>query len=114
MEKLAKLTNISSDSNLTKIRKFYNEIELQSNHYSTLLVPMIMGAVPPQLKLVVSCNLRLELWGLAELLNLTNTEIKARANCGEYNFSQGNELDHLDMRNTSAMASQASKRISNK
>ena len=59
-------------------------------------------------------NLRLELWGLAELFNLINTEIKARANCGQYNFSQGNKCDHLDLRTTSALASQASKSISNK
>ena len=52
--------------------------------------------------------------GLAELLKLINTEIKARANCGEYNFSQGNEFDHLDVQTTSALASQANKTISNK
>ena len=104
MERLENLPNISSDSNLTEIRKFYDEIEshvrcldsfnVKSNSYSALLVPMIMGKLPPQLKLVVSCNLGSELWDLAELLNLKNTEIKARASCCEYNFSQGNEFDH--------------------
>ena len=124
MERLENLPNISSDSNLTEIRKFYDEIEshvrcldsfnVKSNSYSALLVPMIMGKLPPQLKLVVSCNLRSELWDLAELLNLKNTEIKARASCCEYNFSQGNEFDHSDLRTNSALASQASKSISNK
>ena len=124
MEKLANLPNISSDSNLTEIRKFYDEIEshvrcldslnVKSDSYSALLVPVIMGKLSPQLKFVVSRNLTPELWGLAELLNLINTEIKARVNCREYNFSQGNEFDHLDMRTTSALASQASKSISNK
>ena len=75
---------------------------------------MIMGKLPPQLKLVVNHNLRSGLWGLAELLNLINTETKARANCGEYNFSQGNKFDHLDLRTTSALTSQARKSISNK
>ena len=124
MERHASLPNISSDSNLTEIRKFYDEIELhfrcldslnvKSDSYSVLLVPMIMGKLPPQLKLVVRCNLRSELCGLTELLNLINTEIKTWANCGEYNFSQSNEFDHLDLRTTSALASQASKSISNK
>ena len=86
MERHASLPNISSDSNLTEIRKFYDEIELhfrcldslnvKSDSYSVLLVPMIMGKLPPQLKLVVRCNLRSELCGLTELLNLINTEIK--------------------------------------
>ena len=49
-----------------------------------------MKKLPPQLKLVVSRNLRSELRGLAELLNLINTEIKARAQRDEYNFSLGN------------------------
>ena len=71
MERLANLHNISSDPNLTKIRKLYNEIDshvtcldslnVKSDSYSALLVPMIMGKLPPQLKLFVSCNLRSEL-----------------------------------------------------
>ena len=64
-------------------------------------------------KLVVSRNQRSELWGIVELLNLINTEIKARGNCSEYNFSQGNEFDHLDLRTTSALVSQACKSIFN-
>ena len=99
MEKLANLPNISPDSNLTEIRKFCDETEpcvrcldslnVKSDSYSTMLVPVIMGKLLPQIMLAVSCNLRSELWDLAELLNLINTEIKARAkrNCGEYNFS---------------------------
>ena len=100
IERLANLSNISSDSSLTKNRKFYDQIEshvrcldslnVKSDSYSALLVPVIMGKLPPHLKPAVSRNLRSELWGLAELPNLINTEIKARANCGEYNFSQGN------------------------
>ena len=83
MEKLANVPIISSDSNLTEIRKFYDEIEshvrcldnlnAKSDSYSALLVPMIMEKLPTQLKLAVSRNLRSELWGLAELLNLINT-----------------------------------------
>ena len=124
MEKLANLPNISSDSNLTEIIKFYDEIEshvrcldslsVKSDSDSALLAPMIMGKLPPQLKLVLSRNLRSEMWGLVELLNLINTEIKARANCDEYSFRQGNEFDHLGLWTTSALASQASKSISNK
>ena len=124
IERLANLPNISSDSNLTEIRKFYDEIEshvrcldslnVKSDSYSALLVPMIMGKLPSQLKLVVSRNLRSELWGLAELLNLINTEIKARANCGEYNFSQGKEFDHLGLRTISALSFQAGKSTSSK
>ena len=93
MERFAKLPNISSDSYLTEIRKFYDEIQshvrcldslnVKSDSYSALLVPVIMGKLPSQIKLAVSRNLRSKWWGLAELLNLINTEIKARANCGE-------------------------------
>ena len=88
MKRLANLPNISSDSNLTKIKKYYDKIEsharcldsrnVKSDSYSALLVPMTMGKLPPQLKLVVSRNLRSELWGLAKALNLINTKIKAR------------------------------------
>ena len=73
MERLANLPNISSNSNLTEIRQFYDEIEshvrcldslnVKSDCYSALLVPMIMGKLSPQLKLVVSRKLRSELGG---------------------------------------------------
>ena len=84
------------------------------NRIVTLLVPVVMGKLPPQLKLFVSRNLRSELWDLVELVNLINTEMKIRANCGEYNISQGNEFYHLDLRTNSTLVSQASKSISNK
>ena len=48
-----------------------------------LLFPMFTEELPSQLKFVASRNLGLELRGLAELLNLINTEIKTRANCGQ-------------------------------
>ena len=81
-----------------EIRKFYDEIE----------------KLRPKLKLVLSCNFKLELWGLVELLNLINTEIKGRADFGEYNFIQGNEFGHLDLQSASALASQTSKSNYNK
>ena len=119
MERLANLPNVSSDSNLTEIRKFHDKIEshvrcldslnVKSDSCSVLRVPMNMGKLPPQLKIIVSHNLRLELWGLADLLNLIDREIIATANCGEYNFSQGNEFDNSDLRTTSALASQVAK-----
>ena len=53
IERLANLFNISSDSNLTEIRKFYDEIEshvrcldslnVKLDSYSALPVPVIMG-----------------------------------------------------------------------
>ena len=97
MERLANLPNTSSDSNLAGLTKFYDEIQSHARYldsldaksysHSKLLVPMVMGKLLIQLKLVVSRNLRSELWDLVELLNLINIEIKIRANCGEYNIS---------------------------
>ena len=72
-EKLANLPNISSDLKSTEMRKFDDEIKshvrcsdslnVRSDSYSSLLVPMIMRKLPPQQKLVVCRYLRPELWG---------------------------------------------------
>ena len=53
IERLANLFNVLSDSNLTEIRKFHDEIEshvrcldslnVKSDSYSALPVPVIMG-----------------------------------------------------------------------
>ena len=71
------------------MRKCYNETEAHIRCSDSLnvkphillctAVPMITGKLPPQLKLIASRNLRSELWGLAELLSLINTEIKEQS-----------------------------------
>ena len=62
MERLVNLSHISFDLNLTEIRNFYDETEshvrcldslnVKSDSYSALLVPMIIGKLPPQLKVL--------------------------------------------------------------
>ena len=59
-----------------QLARCLDSLNVNSDSYNALLVPMIMGKLPPQSKLVVIHNLRSELWGFAELLNLINTEKK--------------------------------------
>ena len=102
MERLVNLHNISSDPSLTKIRKLYNEIDshvrcldslnVKSDSYSALLA---MGKLPPQLKLFVSCNLRSELWGLAELLDVYKIpHVNKMNHSSKTSISRSNNCNH--------------------
>ena len=80
MEKLANLRLVSSDANITGLRKLFDEKEsnvrrleklgIEANSYGSLLVPIIMNRLPHQLKLDASRNLSSDLWDLTELLKI--------------------------------------------
>ena len=55
-------------------------LKIKSYSYSALHILIVTRTVSPQLKLVDSRNLTLELWDLSELLKLVNAKIKTKAN----------------------------------
>ena len=55
MDKLANLRVVSSDTNITGLRKLFDEsLGVEANSYGSLLVPIIMNHLPQQLKFVAS------------------------------------------------------------
>ena len=75
---MEKLSNLSSDANITGLQNLSDEIgsngrSLESlgvevNSYGLLLVPIIMTRLPHQPKLATSRNLSSDLWDLTEHL----------------------------------------------
>ena len=104
MENLANLRVVSSDANVTGLRKLFDEREssvrsleslgVEANSYGSLLVPIIMNRLPHQLKLVTSRNLSSDLWDLTELLKIMKLEITAREHC-EYNSDRIGKNDNF-------------------
>ena len=73
------------------MRKFFDNIEshvrslqglgIESKNYGSLLAPIILERLPHQLKLIISQNLKSEIWDLDKILLLINEELRARVNC---------------------------------
>ena len=92
MEKLANLQVVSSDANMTVLRKLFDEIKsnLRSPESEQLriaivpIIPIIMNRLPQQLKTVASQNLSSDLLNFTKLLKIMKLEITAPENC-DYN-----------------------------
>lgn len=72
----------------TQLRKIYDKINIQirglealdvtSDTYGVLLVPVIMSRLPSQIRLQITRQTTQELWSLAELMELLRKEVEAR------------------------------------
>lgn len=78
---------------------------VHAESYGAPLVPISIEKLLPPLKVVVSSELKLELWGSPELLKLLITKIRATLNSGEYNFNQDNDSYDLEKRSASVFVS---------
>ena len=92
MEKLANLQVVSSDANMTVLRKLFDEIKsnLRSPEGEQLriatvpIIQIIMNRLSQQLKIVASQNLSSDLLNFTKLLKIMKLEITAPENC-DYN-----------------------------
>ena len=77
---------VTSDKHLTRLRKFTDNIEshvrslqglgIERKSYGSLLAPIILERLPHQLKLIISRNLKSEIWDLDKILLLVNKELR--------------------------------------
>jgi hypothetical protein len=91
MDALLKLEGTTCNSDVNKIRRVYDSIEVhvrglktlgvESEQYGTLLVPIILSKVPEDLRLILSRQISTENWKLDEILKHLRTELEARERC---------------------------------
>ena len=80
MNKLLLIRKISSDKDLSGIKRLYDEIEIhvrsleslgiKGENYGSLLSPVVMERLPPDFKHNISRELKDDLWDLTKLLGL--------------------------------------------
>ena len=88
MEILLNLEPVTSNSNLKRLRRLYDQIEshvralkalgVTSEAYGTLLSSVLMNKLPSEFRLVVSRHVSGDNWELEPLMNLIEQEIEAR------------------------------------
>ena len=90
MEILMELPKIVSNTELRKLRHFYDKAEatvrslkslgVDTNGYSTFITPVIMAKIPQELRLIVSRKMTEE-WSLEALLKELGEELSLREKC---------------------------------
>jgi hypothetical protein len=85
------LEPVSNIHEIVKIRKLYDSIEthirspanlnIESDTYGTLLIPMILAKLPEEMQLLISWKFGKDDWKLDELLKEFRIELEARERC---------------------------------
>ena len=91
MNEILKSKKITSDKDLTGLRKFFDNIEsyvlslqgfgIISKNHGCLLTLIIQKRLPHQFKLIISPNLKSKMWDLDKILFRSNEEVRARESC---------------------------------
>ena len=87
MNKLLNLEPTSSLSDVTELRKLYDEIETQvrclnslgldEKNYGAMLVPVVMAKLPQAVKLIISRQFGKNTWDIKLVLNALKSELEA-------------------------------------
>ena len=91
MNELLKLKAVTSDKDVKELRRFYDALEnhirsllsldVDSKSYGSLLTPIIMERLPPQVRLILSRELKDKGWDLSWLQSTLSDELLARESC---------------------------------
>ena len=88
MDRLVKLPAVAEGKDVGRLRSFVGQVEviirgLQSlsvdqSTFGSLLIPILLGKLPEDIKLQVTRFISSEIWNLKELLELLSKEVEAR------------------------------------
>ena len=91
MNKLVKISSVAESRDVARLRGFLGQVEviirgLQSlsvdeSTFGSLLIPILLGKLPEDIKLQVTRLISSEIWDLREVLQLLSKEIEAREKC---------------------------------
>ena len=98
MEGLVKVSAVSADDDLRRLRLLYARVEallrallvlgINSEWYEKLLIPLVMEKLPSNMRLIISRDVDQPEWDLDVLLNTFNHEIEARERCEPIGISE--------------------------
>ena len=106
MSRLHNLKTLFSDKDIEGIREFYDSILLdvrslespgvEPEHYGALLIPIVIGKLPPKIRLIINRKLGEVGYSLPKLLDFLTEEIQVR--------EKSNSPIHLEERSDSRSA----------
>ena len=88
MEALIKVPGVSSERDIRSLRKLVDSIDsnvrslktlgIDFKQYGSLLIPMVVGKIPEEIRLEITKNMGKDNWGLELVLDIMRSEIEAR------------------------------------
>ena len=91
MESLYKLKEVDIVHDIQRVRNFYDKIEsnigglmvlgINKEQYRPVLIPLIIGKIPSECRLMISRKFEKGTWDISELLETFRTELEAREHC---------------------------------
>lgn len=104
MNALINMHSLTKTSDLKKLRKFYDEIEVQvrgleslkvlSGEYGSMMTSILMSKLPDDLKLIIGRKLEsVGQWSLTEVMKVLRSELETRERCGLQNMTVGSERE---------------------
>ena len=102
MESLYKLKEVDTVHDIQRVRNLYDKIEsnirglmgpgITKEQYGPMLIPLIMGKIPSEFRLMISRKFEKGTWDINGLLETFRTEFEAREHC-EVVSSKPNQRD---------------------
>ena len=91
MDVLVKLPRVASMSDIPNLRKILNSLEtsvrnltdlnVEINSCGTLLISIIFGRIPNELRIIISRKFKNDVWDLRNLTDIFKQELFARERC---------------------------------
>ena len=91
MDLLLQTPMVRSSTDVSGLREMYDKIEanvrslqslgINSEHYGSLLAPIVMNKIPDDLKLVISRKMPEDVWELDSVIGALKSEIQVREKC---------------------------------
>ena len=107
MQSLLKIRKIKSIDNIKSLRSLYNHVEscvrnlnalnLNTEGYGSLLIPLLKDKLPDELKILISRKFGGTIWTLDLLLQYFKEELRAQENCTQ-DLSKSERCDNIDDR----------------
>ena len=91
MEALVNLPKVKSISDVAKLRKMYDQVEISVRNlkslemlpksYGALLIPVLNEKIPEELRVIISRKFQDRVWDIEEMIECVKLELQARERC---------------------------------
>ena len=118
MNQILKVNKVTAGHKVKELRNLYDKIEshvrslitvgVQSDHYGSLLIPIVLDKLPDDIKLIISRKLGSDNWKINEFMDILKVEIAARESCefmkhSDNEFKRNQDTEIKDKRHSTEL-----------
>ena len=110
MESLVNLPAVTSISQVSELRKMYDQIDVSIRNlkslnvspesYGALLIPVLNEKIPEELRVIISRKFNDDVWKLEPMIEYVKAELQARERCSAVSLGEGRGTSRKDPKST--------------